>query len=152
MIIVTTVGKGCTRAFRDRKFKRVIMDEATMVRENEAFLSMIDAEQIVLVGDQKQLGPTFRFKIDGPSSMFSRLIQAGMPYDFLDTQYRMHPALLKVPNTLYYNHMIKSEYKVDPQKRFMFAASPFLFIDVPQGTETLKGTSFYNNAEAKVIN
>ena len=84
-IIVTTVGKGCTRMFRNRKFKRVIMDEATMIRENEAFLTMLDAEQIVLVGDQEQLGPTLRFKIEGPSSMFSRLIQANHPYDFLDT-------------------------------------------------------------------
>ena len=29
------------------------MDEATMVKENEAFLGAISAEQIVLVGDQK---------------------------------------------------------------------------------------------------
>lgn len=50
-IIVTTVGKGCTKSYRNRRFKRVIMDEATMVRENEAFLTTLNAEQIVLVGD-----------------------------------------------------------------------------------------------------
>ena len=50
-IIVTTIGKACTHSLRERKFKRVIMDEATMVKENEAFLGAIHAEQIVLVGD-----------------------------------------------------------------------------------------------------
>ena len=43
-IIVTTIGKATTKALRDREFKRVIMDEATMVKENEAFLGAIHAE------------------------------------------------------------------------------------------------------------
>ena len=84
-IIVTTVGKATTKMMAERKFKRVIMDEATMVKENEAFLASIHAEQIVLVGDQKQLGPTYTFTIDGPTSLFSRLIEAGHPRSFLDT-------------------------------------------------------------------
>ena len=50
------------------------MDEATMIKENEAFLSAVHAEQIVMVGDQKQLGPTFQFKVQGPTSLFARLI------------------------------------------------------------------------------
>ena len=43
-IIVTTIGKACTKLLRERKFKRVIMDEATMVKEHEAFLGAIHAE------------------------------------------------------------------------------------------------------------
>ena len=50
---MTTVGKASTKAMAERKFKRVIMDEATMIKENEAYLASINAEQIVLVGDQK---------------------------------------------------------------------------------------------------
>ena len=84
-IIVTTVGKACTKLMRDRKFKHVIMDEATMVKEYESFLATQSAKQIVMIGDQKQLGPTITFKVDGPTSLFSRLIQAGYPYDFLNT-------------------------------------------------------------------
>ena len=132
-IIVTTVGKGCTKALRARKFKRVIMDEATMVRENEAFLTTIGAEQIILVGDQKQLGPTYAFKVEGPTSLFSRLIQADHPYDFLDIQYRMHASLMEVPNTLFYNNMIKCGYKKNIAEQFAYSDSPFLFIDVPNG-------------------
>ena len=43
-IIVTTIGKAGTFALQERKFKRVIMDEATMVKETEAFLGSINAE------------------------------------------------------------------------------------------------------------
>ena len=60
------------------------MDEASMVKETEGYLSSISAEQVVLVGDQKQLGPTYPFHIDGPTSLFSRMIDAGYPYEFLN--------------------------------------------------------------------
>ena len=43
-VIVTTVGKACTQQLRERKFKRIVMDEATMIKENEAFLSSTNAE------------------------------------------------------------------------------------------------------------
>ena len=69
-IIVTTIGKAGTFALQERKFKRIIMDEATMVKETEAFLGSISAEQMVLIGDQKQLGPTLDFEIQGPTSLF----------------------------------------------------------------------------------
>ena len=134
-IIITTIGKACTGELQDRKFKRVIMDEATMVKENEAFLGTLHAEQIVLVGDQKQLGPTYEFKVEGPTSLFSRLIDAGHPYDFLNTQSRMHDALMQVPNLLFYNNKIKCGYEANPWKKFMNSDAPFLFVDLPQGKE-----------------
>ena len=37
-VIVTTIGKATSKALQDRRFKRVIMDEATMIKEYEAFL------------------------------------------------------------------------------------------------------------------
>ena len=33
----------------------------------------------------------------------------------------------------------------------MFSETPFLFIDVPAGKETLKGTSYLNQEEVDVI-
>ena len=100
----------------DREFKHVVMDEATMVKENESFLASLHANQIVLVGDQKQLGPTYTFEIDGPTSLFSRLIDANHPFDFLDTQYRMHETLMEVPNMLFYKNMIKCGYVSNNEK------------------------------------
>ena len=42
--IVTTVGTASTKAMVNRRFKRVVMDEATMVKEHEAFLATLYAE------------------------------------------------------------------------------------------------------------
>jgi len=42
--IVTTVGVACTPSMVERRFKRVIMDEATMIKEHEAFLATQHAE------------------------------------------------------------------------------------------------------------
>ena len=52
-VVVTTVGSAATANIVRRRFKRVVMDEATMVKEHEAFLATLYAEQIVLVGDQQ---------------------------------------------------------------------------------------------------
>ena len=122
-----------------------------MVKEYEAFLATKHAKQIVMIGDQKQLGPTVNFNVDGPTSLFTRLIQADYPRDFLDTQYRMHRSLMEVPNLLYYNNMIKCGYEPRDDKKFMYSNSPFLFVDVAYGHQRLRGTSFYNMEELDVI-
>ena len=147
--IVTTIASAFTQQVTRRRFKRIVIDEATMVKEHEAFLSTLHAEQIVLIGDQKQLGPTFNFKIEGPSSLFTRLIEAGHPYKFLDTQYRMHDTLMRVPNLLFYDNKIKSGYKEDDQKIFLYSKVPFLFVNVMDGEELSKGTSFCNMKEVQ---
>ena len=58
---------------------------------------------------------------------------------------------MDVPNTLFYKNKIKCGYKSNIEKQFMYSQTPFLFIDVPEGQEQLKGTSFFNTAEVTVI-
>lgn len=43
-VIVTTVGVACNRNLVERRFKRVVMDEATMIKEHDAFLATQYAE------------------------------------------------------------------------------------------------------------
>ena len=52
---------------------------------------------------------------------------------------------------LFYENKILCGYQPNPDKRFMFSNSPFLFVDVPNGDEALRGTSFYNKQEVDVI-
>ena len=78
--------------------------------------------------------------------MFSRLVDAGYPHSFLDTQYRMHETLMQVPNMLFYDNKIKCGYQKDSRKKFLYSDNRFLFLDI-QGKEILKGTSFVNFAE-----
>lgn len=82
--------------------------------------------------------------------MFSRMIEADYPHSFLDTQYRMHETLMQVPNRLFYEGLIQCGYVPDRQKMFMFSRRPFLFVDVKNGREKVKGTSFANFEEVEV--
>ena len=43
-IVVTTVIKASTEAMRDLIFKRVIIDDASMIKETESFLATVHAE------------------------------------------------------------------------------------------------------------
>ena len=63
----------------------------------------------------------------------------------------MHDTLMEVPNRLFYDGKIKSGYVPDPlnQKMFLYSRRPFLFIDVKNGREQIKGTSFANFEEVK---
>ena len=63
----------------------------------------------------------------------------------------MHQSLMEVPNLLFYENRIKCGYVPNEDKRFMFSQRPFLFIDVPNGQEWLRGTSFCNMQEVDVI-
>ena len=83
--------------------------------------------------------------------MYQRLIEAGHRYKFLNIQYRMHLELLKVPNRLFYENKIQNGYKSIEGKQFLSAMSPFLFIDVKDGQEQIKGTSFINEREIDVL-
>ena len=45
----------------------------------ETFYALKKAHQVVLIGDDKQLGPVYKYEIKGCQSMFERLIAAGHP-------------------------------------------------------------------------
>ena len=65
--------------------------------------------QAVIIGDHKQLGPT----IQSPdahklkTTLFQRLISAGIPVHVLAYQYRMHPEIAAFPSEVFYNGQLK---------------------------------------------
>jgi superfamily I DNA and/or RNA helicase len=69
-------------------------------------MAITNATKVILVGDHKQLGPIYRSEIEGPDSMFQRLMDAEYPHIMLNEQFRIHPYLLKVPKMLFYDNKI----------------------------------------------
>lgn len=102
-----------SRRIQKHKFKHLLIDEATQSKEPEILLPMLlGAKQVILVGDHKQLGPVIlsdRAKALGLDvSLFERAIsELRCQNHLLDTQYRMHPAISKYPNTQFYNEELK---------------------------------------------
>lgn len=103
-----------------------------------------------MIGDHKQLGPIYKTEIKGPQSLFERLIEGGYPYTMLEDCYRMHPYLLNIPNTMFYDNKIKSQYQQSYTTSFLNKKMPFLFIDC-NSNETRYGTSYMNEVEAEII-
>lgn len=62
-----------------------------------------------IIGDQKQFGATIpssemsEFAPIAQMSLMERLIEAGHPYTVMEKQYRMHPHITHLVNTLIYN-------------------------------------------------
>lgn len=79
-----------------------IMDEAACVLETAVPVILgLGINNLTLIGDQNQLQPFSQVRDDGgcrnhSRSLMERAIDAGMPTQFLDIQYRMHPLICTV--------------------------------------------------------
>jgi hypothetical protein len=100
------------------RFPLVVLDEAAQTTEPALIcaLAAAKAEQVVLVGDTRQLPPTVT-SMDLRDSLgvspMARLEQAGVAQATLCVQYRMPPALLEHPSQYFYNGLIVSSAEVD---------------------------------------
>ncbi|KAE8740877.1 hypothetical protein FOCC_FOCC013590 [Frankliniella occidentalis] len=95
-------------------FQVCIVDEATQCLEVETLIPLLlGVKTLVLVGDPNQLPATILSKVAREkglgTSLFARL-QKIFPQapQLLDTQYRMHPEILRWPNKFFYNRRLKT--------------------------------------------
>ncbi|KAI9764371.1 MAG: hypothetical protein M1840_008509 [Geoglossum simile] len=111
-VVFSTCANTSSRIFREYRPHICIVDEAGQVSEPECLLPLVtflrSITNITLVGDTKQLRPTVisighnEFAIQYQTSLFERLISAGLRPLELVTQYRMHPSICAFPNGNFY--------------------------------------------------
>eukprot|EP00980_Cylindrotheca_fusiformis_P009826 scaffold2164_cov106-Cylindrotheca_fusiformis.AAC.9 len=116
VVVTTCIG---AHQLHNLHFPLVVLDEAAQTTEPALLcaLAASQAEQLVLVGDTKQLPPTvvvatplqknYRKNHLGRSPM-ARLEENGMEVRTLQVQYRMAPALLEFPSNYFYKGIIRS--------------------------------------------
>ncbi|CDW90128.1 phage head-tail family protein [Stylonychia lemnae] len=148
--IITTCLNSSDKRLKGIRFKQVIIDEAAQCQEIETLIALRNANQAVLIGDQKQLGPRLTTIIDGPKSMFERMLKADYPYYMLTTQYRMHPFLLTLPNQMFYQNKIQNGYIQQLRNFFIDRDKPLLFIHI-DSNQSKFGTSYFNMDEAQAV-
>lgn len=117
------------------------------------------AKQVILVGDQCQLGPVIKFKPAGSAglnkSLFERLMEIGHKPILLQYQYRMHPFLSEFSSNFIYNGYLKNG--VTSNERLNQYKIPWPVDDIPlsffhsSGSEVKKGHSYYNDGEAQEV-
>ncbi|XP_022081467.1 putative helicase MOV-10 isoform X2 [Acanthaster planci] len=187
-ILVTTLctaGRLATaKDFPYDHFTHVFIDEAGHAVEPEAIISLANllnpnnprGGQVVLAGDPKQLGPILRSPLAIEHglglSLLERLMTESSPYQRQEEEprydsrvltkllrnYRSHPAILKLPNQMFYENelevhadeMVRNSlcsWSKLPQKDF-----PILFHGV-EGKDEREGQSpsFFNSAEVTVV-
>ena len=153
----------CSASFDSRienkyKFENVLIDEATQAVEPVSMLAMLNgARKVVIVGDNKQLGPVVisrRVANAGLKlSLYERLIKLGIQPIRLLVQYRMHPELSMFSANRFYNGELRNgvtetERTLDASLEWPHPGKPIFFWNV-RGYEEISpsGTSFINRLE-----
>ena len=103
--VVCATALSAMRGVLDRVWPCVLIDEAALATEPATLVALCHgAWKVVLVGDHQQMPPTVSHAgclVGLHVSLFERLLRAGCPSTFLDTQYRMHPQLSSFPMSFY---------------------------------------------------
>jgi hypothetical protein len=111
----------------DVRFPLVVLDEAAQCTEPALMCALVAAraEQLVMVGDTKQLPPTVassskKLRESLGTSPMERLEKSGLvDQTILRIQYRMVQALLDHPSKYFYNGLVKSAVESSAKKMTM---------------------------------
>eukprot|EP01116_Phalansterium_solitarium_P013960 TRINITY_DN3142_c0_g1_i1.p1 TRINITY_DN3142_c0_g1~~TRINITY_DN3142_c0_g1_i1.p1 ORF type:complete len:635 (-),score=207.11 TRINITY_DN3142_c0_g1_i1:77-1714(-) len=112
----TCYGAGSGRVTRSVRPQQTIIDECGQAVEPECLMAILRAEQVVLSGDDKQLGPVILSQdvLVGwvlRRSLFTRHAKAAIP---LLKQYRMHGSIRVFPSDKFYNSKLEDGIDVMP--------------------------------------
>uniref|UniRef100_A0A7N6FBN5 RNA helicase n=1 Tax=Anabas testudineus TaxID=64144 RepID=A0A7N6FBN5_ANATE len=181
-ILVTTLltaGRLVTGGIPAGHFTHVFVDEAGHAVETECLGCLMFSGQVVLAGDPKQLGPILRspfaLKYGMGVSLLERMMNGFSLYQKdegvfnnryvtkLLRNYRSHPAILKIPNELFYDgelqvcadEILRNSYcrwEHLPQKAYSRGDFPVIFHGVT-GVDAREASSpsFFNIAEIEVL-
>lgn len=150
-IVFATVSARCGSKLRKEHFQTVIMDEAAQCMEAWAWgIFRESLTQLILAGDPHQL-PALTSQ-EGTQcghgrSLMERLMSIGHPSKLLNIQRRMHPDIVHFPNLEFYQGQLGSEFDVSSDR---CSSTPYCALAV-ESSETKVGTSYRNDAEAKVV-
>ena len=148
VVFSTVTGRSGSRLWGQR-FEAVLVDEAALCCEAHVWgLLRREVEHLVLVGDTAQLAPLVSAeggRLGHGRSTMARLREAGVAFELLRTQRRMHPEIERLPSRLFYGGALESAYVA---RGPVDGTAPYAVLDV-RGAEGAAGTSFHNRAEAE---
>ena len=164
-VVLTTCAGAGSPDLAEHDFSLLLVDEATQVREELLLLGLSHGvERLVMIGDPRQLGPLVTLQswlsedqltglelqlVDSP---FTRLYEAGQ-FCFLDTQYRMHPAIAAFPSAQFYGGKLKTVFDMeDGPVEFPWPDQerPICHLNI-EGRERRAGTSYCNHEEVEAV-
>ena len=159
-IVLSTINNSADIRLINYSFSYVLIDEAAQDLEPDTLLPLMHlAQMVVLIGDDKQLGPVVHSKeakYEGLGmSLFERLhlLYKDAPFiTLLNEQYRMNEKLYEFPNRKFYENKMITKRKILPDENIM-KNLPFPKKDFPSffihvsGKEKAENNSYYNYKE-----
>ena len=166
-IVISTCSTSYDKKLIFSDFKYVLIDEATQCCEIECLLPIVHgSKHVILIGDQKQLGPTILYpkanSLGMNISLFERMIKIYPDnYIMLKKQYRMHEELAKFPSDFFYEGKIKNSSKHKENKickkilkKFYWPKKdiPIIFINTNNKTTSNSNLTDFNRINKKDLN
>lgn len=116
-VITATLVGAAHRLLQGKTFRTVFIDEAAQALEPACWIPILRSHRVVLAGDHCQLPPTVKSqeaaKAGLATTLFERL-QHAQPHTavLLDTQYRMHQAIMGFSSEQFYEGKLKAAAEV----------------------------------------
>lgn len=124
-VIASTLVGSSHYVLRGRKFKSVFIDEAAQSLEPACWIPLSKAERVIFAGDHQQLPPTIKSFEAAKAGLAETLMEKCIKRQpttasMLQTQYRMHEAIMRFSSDYFYegaliaddtvkNHLLKEE-------------------------------------------
>ncbi|KAH8332520.1 hypothetical protein KR074_004730 [Drosophila pseudoananassae] len=130
------------------KSKCVVFEEAAEIQESHVVACLTPhTEHVILVGDHKQLQPFNGSNQVQQISLFERLIVSGMPFSFLNLQYRMRPCIADLLIPTIYEELASSD-SVKTYDDIRMMEKNLFFLNHKRPEQQLSDKSFINPYEA----
>lgn len=111
-VICSTLVGSVGRYIEKMHFHTVIIDEAAQALEPATWIPIIKAQKVVFAGDPFQLPPTVKSRQAAKDGLGVTLLEKAVErldqVSLLDTQYRMHHAIMGFSNTQFYNDQLQA--------------------------------------------
>ncbi|XP_045159228.1 helicase with zinc finger domain 2-like isoform X2 [Mercenaria mercenaria] len=167
VILCTTAVGSNPKVLKATSVHQVIVDEAGMCPEPQCLVPIIatKAEQVVLIGDHKQLRPIIMCKEAGllglETSLFERYAVTNtkhinnVKFTMLEEQYRMNPQICRFPSEKFYDNALitmpglwkTSRMHIWP--KHMKTSYPHIFVHVEGEEKVLTVTTEDGNEQSK---
>jgi superfamily I DNA and/or RNA helicase len=109
-VIVSTLVGANQSILKDLKVKTLIIDEAGQAMEPACWVAINKADRVIFAGDHLQLPPTVKSKeandLGLSTTLLDRIMLKKELSSFLNTQYRMHQAIMEFSNEYFYDGKI----------------------------------------------
>lgn len=132
--VITATLVGASNRLLDRlKFKTVVIDEAAQALEPGTWIPITKGSKVVLVGDPFQLPPTVKSREAEKGGFNVTLLEKAIDrlpeVSLLNTQYRMHEAIMGFSNQQFYDGKLLAAENVKNHQLVVEQEHSMVFID-----------------------